>query len=85
MYGSAIMSGMTAKEALRCVKRGFVIEWTGEEFVVVNFLLNPTRVKQRWTKDAASQPDTSFPHRSCPTVRSGKHSNGHNLKPPVVA
>jgi hypothetical protein len=46
------MSGMTAKEALRWVKRGFVIEWTGEEFVVVNFLLNPTRVKQRWTKDA---------------------------------
>ncbi len=41
------MSGMTAKEALRWVKRGFVIEWTGEEFVVVNFLLNPTRVTSK--------------------------------------
>jgi hypothetical protein len=44
--------GMTAKEALRWVKRGFVIEWTGEEFVVVNFLLNPTRVKQRGIRNA---------------------------------
>jgi hypothetical protein len=62
------MSGMTAKEALRWVKRGFVIEWTGEEFVVVNFLLNPTRVKQRWTKNA---PISSKPSRAPlpPTVR----------------
>jgi hypothetical protein len=62
------MSGMTAKEALRWVKRGFVIEWTGEEFVVVNFLLNPTRVKQRWTKNApisskpAGHPQPLSPH-----------------------
>jgi hypothetical protein len=62
------MSGMTAKEALRWVKRGFVIEWTGEEFVVVNFLLNPTRVKQRWTKNA---PMSSKPagHPPSHTVR----------------
>jgi hypothetical protein len=66
---SAIMSGMTAKEALRWVKRGFVIEWTGEEFVVVNFLLNPTRVKQRWTKNV---PISSKPA-------------GHPLPPPFVS
>jgi hypothetical protein len=59
------MSGMTAKEALRWIKRGFVIEWTGDEFVVVNFLLNPTRVKQRWTKDARKPAGDPFP----PTVR----------------
>jgi hypothetical protein len=60
------MSGMTAKEALRWVKRGFMIEWTGQEFVVVNFLLNPTRVKQRWTKDARKLAGHPFP----PIVRS---------------
>jgi hypothetical protein len=78
------MSGMTAKEALRWVKRGFVIEWTGEEFVVVNFLLNPTRVKQRWTKNApiSSKPaGHPFPPPFVPPVRSGKHSNRHNLNP----
>jgi hypothetical protein len=78
------MSGMTAKEALRWVKRGFVIEWTGEEFVVVNFLLNPTRVKQRWTKNASisSKPaGHPFPPPFVPPLRSGTHSNRHNLNP----